>query len=81
MGQRAFAHWSHKSVFASRGRLKAYLVRSPEVNCEDLVPVLLRELLKRARAHEASVRHKDVCAPKLVQRSLHDALAVLGGRD
>ncbi len=46
------------------------------MDSKELVPVLLRQLLERARTNEAGVRNKNVCATKVVQCGLDDALAV-----
>ena len=53
-----------------------HLVSGPEVDGKEFVPILLRKLLKRARADEAGVRNQDMCATELVQRDLDDAFAI-----
>ena len=50
----------------------------PEMNSKDFVPILLRHLLKRARARNASIGHQHMRTAELVQSSLDNAFAVLG---
>ena len=61
----------HPTLFNS-----PHLVSGPEVDSKEFVPILLRKLLKGARADEAGVRNQDMCTTELVQCDLDDAFAI-----